>query len=377
MHNAKSLADGEDRPTAFTRSQRPRPQVQNRAAAVVDRGDRLWQGVEKRAWRKKRTSSSGVGVSSLFDLGDGEGDNWGEYDDTEGISLELEAAARTVGGMAWLAMQESASYLAAVASTLLPEQFLEREEREEDEERSPRAAGGSRQRQTVGASHPRTKQARRTRRMRERASGVRRAAAGFVQSSANRAGLAMVHSAANGVLRSAEAAADWAGGGTVAREHVLLFIAVFCLAFKRGISSSVALLIVIRAGRIAAQKLLNGGRGMRRRRTTKTTPDAPARRQRRPAAAASSASGRETGRTTSSSSSGRRSSAPRTRTKITGPPKGTKDKRRSGKTKQSSPTLGVGDRRGTSGAKRGRKNRQNSSWDDGDDGEWDVGCTVM
>lgn len=207
----------------------------------------------------RRRVNGGGGVEDPLDFGDK-----GEMSDEDAL-LELEDAARTVGGAAWVAARETAGFVTAAASGAFlgafPREYGDYE-RGDGTSASP-ARGGtgapSQSRRPKGRQPSRGESERRAKEMRERASGVSRAATGFAQSSVNRAGMAVVSSAANGVLRAAEAAADWAGGGTLAREHVLLFIAVFCLVFKRGIGASVALLVVIRAGRISVERLLAEG----------------------------------------------------------------------------------------------------------------------
>ncbi|CAN0179065.1 unnamed protein product [Scytosiphon promiscuus] len=192
------------------------------------------------------------------------------------VLLELEEAARSVGGAALHVARETAAFVAETAAGFFPETFPanggggrgvtsapgEQErwrrrtrvgQRVRDDADTRGASGGG------GGCAGDTDGAPRARAVRERASGARRAASGFAQSSVNRAGFAVAQSVANGLLRSAEAAADWAGDGALAREYVLLFIAAFCLVFKRGVGAAVALLVVIRFGRTAAQRLVLEG----------------------------------------------------------------------------------------------------------------------
>lgn len=210
----------------FSRSRRQKGSEGNR--------NRWWQEVQGEEERSEQYSGFDGGEALDFDDSD--------EDDAQ---VDLEAVARSVGGLAWFVAQEAVSFLGGAAATLLPEAFFA----ENDDDDLQRSTAVPR----VGS-----KQARRTRSMRQQADGARRSASNFVKSSANRAGWAMVRTAANGVVRGAEAAADWAGGGIVAREHVLVFVAAFCLAFRRGIASSIALLILIRAGRITLERLLGG-----------------------------------------------------------------------------------------------------------------------
>lgn len=199
--------------------------------------------------------------------------NHGGSVDGEDVLLELEEAAKSVGGAAMLVARETAAFVSEAAAGLLPDVFPEDDRREgisaSAEQRhqrrqcqagraaaAPPADGGERARAT--------EQARRARAVRERAGGARRAATGFAQSSVNRAGFAVAQSVVNGVLKGAEAAADWAGDGALAREYVLLIIAAFCLVFKRGVGAAVALLILIRFGRITAQNLVAEGWKMER-----------------------------------------------------------------------------------------------------------------
>lgn len=286
----------------------------------------------------RRPPSSLVNKSGFLELEDD------VLTDTDEALMELESVVRSLGGAVWSAVQETASLFAGAASTLLPEAFSGDEPLssagEEARSRQERAAqqGGARM-------------------VRERASGLRRGVSAFVQSSANRAGVAVARSAANGVLRGAEGAADWAGGGAVAREYVLLFIAAFCLAFKRGIGSSVALLVIIRAGRISLQRLMEGGRQARGRR------GATASDTRRPVVA--EATRRGPTRPAGASRSGQ------------APPSSS---RRSGRRPTSQRTSRQGATRGEPGlGKERRKRESRSSLDDLDSDGWgsDSGCNVM
>lgn len=194
------------------------------------------------------------------------------------VLLELEEAARSVGGAALHVARETAAFVAETTAGFFPETFPANgavgtrgrastpEEQQQYHRRRTRMggqAGGADAGDGDGGVDD-VEGAQRARAVRERATGVRRAASGFAQSSVNRAGFAVAQSLANGLLRSAEAAADWAGDGALAREYVLLFIAAFCLVFKRGFGAAVALLVVIRFGRSAAQKLVLEGWKMER-----------------------------------------------------------------------------------------------------------------
>lgn len=340
---------------------RPDSQEQDRAAAAAaGTADR-----ERVGQRSRGEPSRGVAARGSFRFGD---DGEEPLSDSDEALLEIESIARSIGGAAWGAVQETASIFAGVASTLLPEAFPLPEEDEEDsaeegEEGSPRRRRPSR-----------ISQARRARMARDRASGLRRGASAFVQSSANRAGLAVVRSAANGVLRGAEAAADWAGGGAVAREHVLLFIAAFCLAFKRGIGSSVALLVLIRAARISLQRLLEGGRTAA---TGRTRGDAVAgARPPHPAAAVAgaSASGRREATRAVPTRGGRRAaSSGKVRSRPTRSRPSEAEKRERG-SRRTVPAAGAGRAR----AKRGMQGRRRRPVvDDFNDSDSDGGCTVM
>lgn len=200
----------------------------------------------------------GIGFNDWLRLGDGVHSR-----DEDEAMVELEEAVRSVGGAAWRTAKQAGSLLAETATGLFPEAFLG-EEMAGEPEMARRAATEHGWWREGGEAGPTPSAVERTRTARERAETARRAAASFAQSSANRAGLALVRSLANGVLLGAEAAADWAGGGALAREYVLLFIAAFCLVFKRGIGASIALLFFVRAGRIALQKLEPGGRASER-----------------------------------------------------------------------------------------------------------------
>lgn len=213
-----------------------------------------------RGFASPRGLGAGTGVTAddlLSHDGSGEG---------EDVLLELEEAAKSVGGAALLVAKETAAFVSETAAGLFPEVFPEeprRRGRGESDSWSLEQQRRRRMRQESGGGGGGgardAEQRRRAGAVRERASGVRRAASGFAQSSVNRAGFAVAQSMANGALRAAEAAADWAGDGALAREYVLLFIAAFCLVFKRGVGAAVALLVVIRFGRTAAQKLVSEG----------------------------------------------------------------------------------------------------------------------
>lgn len=211
-------------------------------------------------YRQRRPKDRGRAVAGASDefLGhDGSGG------DGEDVLVELEEAAKSVGGAALLVAKETAAFVSQTAAGLFPSVFPDGDEARESgstsvgqqRRRRMRQAGGG----VVGDGARDAGQGRRARAVRARAGGVGKAATGFAQSSVNRAGFAVVQSVANGALKGAEAAADWAGDGALAREYVLLFIAAFCLVFKRGVGAAVALLVVIRFGRTTAQKLVTEG----------------------------------------------------------------------------------------------------------------------
>lgn len=189
--------------------------------------------------------------------------------------VELEETVRSVGGAAWRTAKQTGSLLAETAAGLFPE-AVPGDEAAGDPEMVRRAATEHGWLREGGEPGPPPPVVERARTARERAEAARRAAASFAQSSANRATLALVRSLANGILLGAESAADWAGGGALAREYVLLFIAAFCLVFKRGIGASIALLFFVRAGRIALQKLDPGGRASERSKQAMTAGARPA-----------------------------------------------------------------------------------------------------
>lgn len=204
--------------------------------------------------RPKARGRAGAGVSADLLGHDGGSDG-------EDVLLELEEAAKSVGGAALLVAKETAAFVSQTAAGLFPNAFPEKDgggsssSVEQQRRRRVRQSGGG----VVGDGARDAGQRRTARAARDRASGVGKAATGFAQSSVNRAGFAVAQSVANGVLKGAEAAADWAGDGALAREYVLLFIAAFCLVFKRGVGAAVALLVVIRFGRTTAQKLVSEG----------------------------------------------------------------------------------------------------------------------
>lgn len=203
-------------------------------------------------------SNLGIGFNDWLRLGD----DVNGRDEDEAL-VDLQEAVRSVGGAAWRTAKQTGSLLTETAAGIFPEAFPG-EEAAGEPEMVRRAANEHGWWREGGEPGPTPSAVERTRTARERAETARRAAASFAQSSANRAGLAVVRSLANGVLLGAEAAADWAGGGALAREYVLLFVAAFCLVFKRGVGASIALLVFVRAGRIALQKLEPRGRANER-----------------------------------------------------------------------------------------------------------------
>ncbi|CAM9275076.1 unnamed protein product [Hapterophycus canaliculatus] len=227
------------------------PRKQRRGAAVAD---------EVRPGRRHAADPP-------LGLGAGGGGSGGDD-----VLLELEEAARSVGGAALHVARETAAFVAETAAGFFPETFPANGARgrggSTPEEQRQRWRRRTRAGQGGGAGDPGgdgdggggggggggASDAERElggRAVRERASGVRRAASGFAQSSVNRAGFAVAQSVANGLLRGAEAAADWAGDGALARDY-------------RGVGAAVALLVVIRFGRSAAQKLVLEGWKMER-----------------------------------------------------------------------------------------------------------------
>lgn len=360
-------------------SQRPRPSV-GVAGAAENTKNQSGSGTAyrrdrpegRRRWRDQTqggrgsngfgssSSSSGGGFGAIGDLlefGDAED---GLRDDD--ALLELEAVARTVGGAAWVAVQEAAAVLTGTASGLFPEAFPERTEREDD---APESEGTGRTRGVQGRRREGARDSgptRRARAVRERARGVRRAAASFAHSSANRAGLTVVRSAANGVLRGAEAAADWAGGGVLTREHVLLFVAAFCLVFKRGLGSSVALLVLIRGGRVTMQKLMSEGWTARNTRTDEPQPAAAAGRGEREAPRP-----RNPARTPSSATRTAGTWETRRRSKTT---------RTSSRAKNRRPKGGAGSSKRAERGTRKDRERRKPLWEESDD-DSDKSCVVM
>ncbi|CAM9496910.1 unnamed protein product, partial [Discosporangium mesarthrocarpum] len=181
---------------------------------------------------------------------------------------DLEALTRSAGSALRALKQETVSLAMGVLAVFFPDSTLDSAGGRGDRRGWPSGASG-------GRSH-----AHSSRGTSQDRSGVRRGegsstrgeevswpemsdegegvvgVSGFLQSSANRAGVAVVRGVVNALVRGAEAAAEWAGGPLFAREHVLVAVASFCLVFKRGVGSSLALLVVIRAGRLTLQRVL-------------------------------------------------------------------------------------------------------------------------
>ncbi|CAM9467254.1 unnamed protein product [Ectocarpus sp. 12 AP-2014] len=173
----------------------------------------------------------------------GPADPLGRRDGDEDVLLELEEAAKSVGGAALLVAREAAAFVSETAAGFFPP--LPADDKDGGRSASPSAAerGGRGGGDGGGGGVQETERSRQVRAARERAGGVRRAATGYAQSSVNRAGFAVLQSLANGLLRSAEAAADWAGDGALAREF----------------------------GRVAAQKLVLEGWKMERAKRRRAT----------------------------------------------------------------------------------------------------------
>jgi hypothetical protein len=76
----------------------------------------------------------------------------------------------------------------------------------------------------------------------------------MVTSPSSKAAAGILGRAASAGIRSVEAAADWAGGGVIEGEHVILGISLFCLTFRRGIWSAAILLYAVRSARVTAQR---------------------------------------------------------------------------------------------------------------------------
>lgn len=357
LRNRGELLTGTDGRPTFEASTQPRPadNEHSGSSSAYRRRRPEGRGRGRRAsgWESGFAfPSSGLGaeIGDLLRFGDNE-----EEHGRDDALRDLEEATRTVGGAAWLAAQETAAFLAGTAAGLfVPEAVPEEEGTDESVTKGAKVQRGHAGR----ASDARATGERRARAVREGAGGVRRAAASFAQSSANRAGLAVTRSAANGVLRGAEAAADWAGGGALAREHVLLFVSVFCLFFKRGVGASVALLVVIRAGRITMQRLVSEGWAAER-----TRGRGRGNRPRVPGASTSStdASPKRRNSSTVSSSAGRRTTA-----KAGEARRRPKTSRASGSTKVNSKAASGSKRAAEASKTRGRRRRK-PLWDESDD----------
>lgn len=296
-------------------------------------------------------------------------DPLGRRDGDEDVLLELEEAAKSVGGAALLVAREAAAFVSETAAGLFPpppaaDNDGGRSASPSAAGRGGRGAGGG-----GGGGAQETERSRQVRAARERAGGVRRAATGYAQSSVNRAGFAVLQSLANGLLRGAEAAADWAGDGALAREYVLLFIAAFCLVFKRGVGAAVALLVVIRFGRIAAQKLILEGWKMERAKRRRATEGGGGGGGSTTAAAVggggATASRRDTsGYTTASAGRRRRRRRPR-------PEKETETRR----PRPKGASKKKGKERGSARSRRTKKPARKPLWEESDDD--DRGCVVM
>lgn len=331
-------------------------------------------------------SRPGAGIGDLLRFGDDEGERDG---DDEDALAELGDAAKAVGDVALLALQETAAFVTGTAEGLFPEAFPDFKE---DENSSANGRGSRRKPRSVrreagegggrAGESLKTRRARRTRAVRERAGGVRRALAGFAQGSANRAGLAVARSAANGALRGAEAAADWAGGGALAREYVLLFVAAFCLVFKRGVGASFALLVVIKASRVTLQRLVSETwAGERSWGADSKGGGAP---QPQPAGATAGPSSAGVSAPRSGRRSASAASSPRRRNeaKDTGEKRRrrtttttTIPKRNEGKAGRKK-NAGSGAKKPARSNKGGKGKRRKPLWDESDD-EFDKGCVLM
>ncbi len=90
---------------------------------------------------------------------------------------------------------------------------------------------------------------------------IRRVLGNTVTSSSTRAVLGILGSTATACVHSVEAIAEWAGGRLINREHIILGVCLFSLALRRGLWSTLLLILAVRTVRITAERIVSAGAG--------------------------------------------------------------------------------------------------------------------
>ncbi len=90
---------------------------------------------------------------------------------------------------------------------------------------------------------------------------IRRVLGNTVTSSSTRAVLGILGSTATACVHSIEAIAEWAGGRLINREHIILGVCLFSLALRRGLWSTLLLILAVRTVRITAERMVSAGAG--------------------------------------------------------------------------------------------------------------------
>ncbi len=86
---------------------------------------------------------------------------------------------------------------------------------------------------------------------------IRRVLGNTVSSSSTRAVLGILGSTATACVHSVEAVAEWAGGRLINREHIILGVCLFSLALRRGLWSTLLLILAVRTVRITTERMLS------------------------------------------------------------------------------------------------------------------------
>ncbi len=90
---------------------------------------------------------------------------------------------------------------------------------------------------------------------------IRRVLGNTVTSSSTRAVLGILGSTATACVHSVEAVAEWAGGRLINREHIILGVCLFSLALRRGLWSTLLLILAVRTVRITTERMISVSAG--------------------------------------------------------------------------------------------------------------------
>ncbi len=90
---------------------------------------------------------------------------------------------------------------------------------------------------------------------------MKRVLGNTVTSSSTRAVLGILGSTATACVHSVEAVAEWAGGRLINREHIILGVCLFSLTLRRGLWSTLLLILAVRTVRITTERMISAGAG--------------------------------------------------------------------------------------------------------------------